>query len=185
MTRRGARAWSAAATHMRATPKRLYCYIFRRRDVVIGEPAQNTAPLVDLMPSMVHGGVAAVSEVGGWAIRPQRTPTRGSACSPRWSPGTRPGPALEPGPQRDTAMTNPVCRTGSPSRSTTAPRVISVTGPPCSAGHPPAVAAGPAARTLLGDGRVGSVTRSAVRPDPAGRHRRHPRLRVVRVAPAM
>ena len=34
-------------------------------DVVIGESRPgNTAPLVDLMPSMVHGGVAAVSEVG-------------------------------------------------------------------------------------------------------------------------
>lgn len=35
------------------------------KDVVIGETRPgNTAPLVDLMPSMIHGGVAAVSEVG-------------------------------------------------------------------------------------------------------------------------
>ena len=48
-----------------ATPKRLYCYIFRRTTCgpMSGSPG-NRAPLAELMPAMRSGGVAAVSEVG-------------------------------------------------------------------------------------------------------------------------
>ena len=51
--------------HMPATPKRLYCYIFRRPTCgSMSASPGNSAPLAQLMPQMRQGGVAAVSELG-------------------------------------------------------------------------------------------------------------------------
>ena len=52
-------------THTPGTPKRLYCYIFRRKSCgSMSESPGNRAPLAELMPAMRSGGVAAVSELG-------------------------------------------------------------------------------------------------------------------------
>ena len=61
----GAPAARKTPTHMPATPKPLYCYIFRRltSGSTSGFPAIGHR-WAQLMPALRQGGIAAVSEVG-------------------------------------------------------------------------------------------------------------------------